>query len=73
MNFKQAIGRRHRPDAMNRGRISNKETKAEYIEARRKDKRIVKQEKNNYELSIARIVNTIPTASTHKSMRDTFQ
>ena len=35
--------------------INNEETVAEYIAARRQVKRIVKQEKRNKELSIARI------------------
>ena len=45
-DVKQAIGRRQRADETKR-RTNNKETVAEYIEAKRQVKRIVKQEKPN--------------------------
>ena len=58
-DFKQAIGRRQRAYEIKR-RISNEETVAEYIAAKRQVKRIVKQEKRNKELSIARICKHNP-------------
>ena len=58
-DVKQAIGRRQRAYETKR-RIINQETVAEYIAARRQVKRIVKQEKRNKELSIARICKHNP-------------
>ena len=54
MMSKQAIGRRQRAHEAKR-MINSTETIAEYNEARREVKIIVKQEKHNKELSIARI------------------
>ena len=56
---KQAIGRRQRAYETKR-RINNEETVAEHIAAWRQVKRIVKQEKRNKELSIARICKHNP-------------
>ena len=58
-DVKQAIGRRQRAYETKR-RINNEETVAEYIEAKSQVKRIVKQEKRNKELSIARICKHNP-------------
>ena len=58
-DIKQAIGRRQRADDAKR-RINSEETMAEYIEARRQVKRIVKQEKHNMELSTAKICKYNP-------------
>ena len=44
--------------------ISSEETIAEYIEARRQVKRIVKQEKRDRNYALQEFVNTIPRAST---------
>ena len=58
-DVKQAIGRRQRAYET-KSRINIEETVAEYIAARRQVKRIVKQEKGNNELSIARICKHNP-------------
>ena len=58
-DVKQAIGRRQRAYETKR-RINNEETFAEFIAARREVKQIVKQEKRNKELSIARICKHNP-------------
>ena len=55
----EAIGRRHRAYETKR-RINNEETIPEIIAARREVKRIVKQEKRNKELNIARICKHNP-------------
>ena len=57
-DVKQAIGRRQR--AYETKRTNNEVTVAEYIEAKRQVKRIVKQEKRNKELNIARICKHNP-------------
>ena len=62
-DVKQANGRRQRAYETKR-RINSKETIAEYIEAKRQVKRIVKQEKRNEEITLQEFVNTIPKAST---------
>ena len=56
---KQAIGRRQRTDETKRT-INNEETSAELIVAKREVKIIVKQEKRNEELCIARICKHNP-------------
>ena len=58
-DVKQAIGRRERAYEKKR-RINNEESIAEFIVAIREVKRIVKQEKRNEELSIARICKHNP-------------
>ena len=58
-DVKQALGRRPKAYETKR-RINNEETVAEYIEAKRQVKRIVKQEKRNEELNIARICKHNP-------------
>ena len=58
-DVKQAIGRRQRAYETKR-RINNEETIVEFIAARREVKIIVKQEKRNKELSIARICKHNP-------------
>ena len=45
---------------MKQKRTNNEETVAEYIEAKRQVKRIIKQEKRNKELNIARICKHNP-------------
>ena len=59
---KQAIGRRQRAYEIKR-MINNEETVAEYTKAKRQVKRIVKQEKRNGELNIARICKHNPNYS----------
>ena len=58
-DVKQAIGKRQRAYETKR-RTNNEETVAEYIEAKRQVKRIVKQKKRKKELNIARICKHNP-------------